>query len=261
MLRSLSLSENGGRVYVRQRRIIECALRKLCGTAVNLAETGFAEKRRQKKHGGILEHHHLARKLDLGRAHAHPAVRHAHFYDAAHRLYPEKDVHGHSPVRDQGPGLPGRRQSVSGADDRARVHHRHGQHHRRRHGDLSRRPGRGAVVLADRRVRHRDQVRGEPDRGQVPRADRRRPHDGRRDVRARARTEMEEIRQNARHAVRAVCDARVVRHRLRHADQRHRGGHRDQPAHRHSAHRHRHRVRHRYRHHHPRRHREHRDRM
>ena len=183
MLRSLSLSENGGRVYAGQHRIIEQEqFAEIMQYAVNLAETGSAEKRRQKKHGGILEHHHLARKLDLGRAHAHPAVRHAHFYDAAHRIYPEKDVHGHSPVRDQGPGLPGRRQSVSGADDRARVHHRHGQHHRRRHGDLSRRSGRGTVVLADRRVRHRDQVRGEPDRGQVSRADRRRPHDGRRDV-------------------------------------------------------------------------------
>ena len=49
-------------------------------------------------------------------------------------------------------------------------------------GSVPRRPGRGALVLADRRIRHRDQVRGEPDRGQVSRADRRRPHDGRRDV-------------------------------------------------------------------------------
>ena len=42
------------------------------------------------------------------------------------------------------------------------------------------------MVLADRRVRHRDQVCGEPDRGQIPRADQGRPHAGRRDVRARA---------------------------------------------------------------------------
>ena len=157
-------------------------MRKLCSIAVNLAETVSVEKKETEKHGGFLELYHLARKLDMGRTYAHSAVRHAYFYDAAHRIYPEKDVHRHPAVGDEGPGLPGRRQPVSGADDRARVHHRHGQHHRRGHGHLSRRPGRGAVVLADRCVRHRDQVRGEPDRGQVPRADRRRPHDGRRDV-------------------------------------------------------------------------------
>lgn len=72
---------------------------------------------------------------------------------------------------------------------------------------------------------------------------------------------MEEVRQGDGGSVRAVCHAGVLRHRLRHADQRHRGGHRDQPAHRHSAHRHRHRVRHRHRYHHPRRHRNYRDRV
>lgn len=76
-----------------------------------------------------------------------------HIFMTLRTGYPEKDVHRHPAVGDEGPGLPGRRQPVSGADDRARVHHRHGQHHRRRHGHLSRRPGRGAVVLADRRVR------------------------------------------------------------------------------------------------------------
>ena len=53
---------------------------------------------------------------------------------------------------------------------------------RRRHGDFPRRPGRGALVLADWCVRHCDQVCGKSDRGQVPRADGGRPHAGRRDV-------------------------------------------------------------------------------
>lgn len=62
------------------------------------------------------------------------------------------------------PDSPGDVSQFPGADDRARVHHRHGQHHRRRHGHLSRRPGRGAVVLADRRVQGiATKYRGEPD--------------------------------------------------------------------------------------------------
>ena len=135
------------------------------------------------KNGEIHRDDQCPRQLAVGSAHDRAAARHACVHDPAHGLYSAKDIHRHPAVRDQGPGFPGRRQPVSGPDDRARVHHRHGQHRRRGHSGVHGRPGRGAVVLADRRVRHRDQVRRKPDRGQVPRENGGRPHDGRCDVR------------------------------------------------------------------------------
>ena len=50
----------------------------------------------------------------------------------------------------------------------AGVNHRYGKYHRRGYGHRAGRTGRGALVLADRRIRHGDKICGVSGRGQIP---------------------------------------------------------------------------------------------
>ena len=78
-------------------------------------------------------------------------------------------LHGDPPLarpREKGAG---RRQPVRRAHHRARRHDRHRQHRRRRDRGRLGGPGRGALDVADRRLRHRDQVRRSAARREVPR--------------------------------------------------------------------------------------------
>ena len=70
-----------------------------------------------------------------------------------------------------------------GSVDGSGGHHRHGQHRRRGDGHRVGRARRGAVDVADRRVRHRDQIRRGPAGRQIPRQDHRRHNARRPDVR------------------------------------------------------------------------------
>ena len=177
--------------------------------------------------------------MDLGAAHDRPAAWHTSVHDGAHRLYPTQDIDRHPSVADERSGFAGRREPIPGADNRAGLDHRHGQYRGRGYGGIPWRAGRGAVVLADRCVRHCDQIRGEPDCRQIPRADKGWTDAGRCHVRAGARPAYEV----AGRGVRRVCHAGLVRHRLRHADQRDLRDHPGQQPDLHPAAGHWHRIR------------------
>ena len=150
-------------------------------------------------------------------AHDHPSAGHSYFPDLPSALSPAAHLESHQAHPSSRQGIAWRRVAVRRIGYGTGCHHRNRQHYRCGHGGGARRTGGRAVVLADRTVRHLDEVCRGTAGGEISREKREREGVWRTDVRLGTRTGMEKDGC----AVCRVHGRGCLRYRQHRAGQRH----------------------------------------